>query len=244
MSTSFLARHYNTMTGFPGRITNLAGMIEPWVREWSVKSALDAGCGGGALMFALDSMGVEVVGLDINEAMLRLALDNAREAGKTFRFCGAPFSSAAQTFPERFDAAFVIGNALVGHETEAEMLESLQGLHGSIKPGGHILIQNLNFAPFALGLKTVINKRVVGDLRFLRFAVPAGQGRLFFTAIAEGPGDDIDITTHNWTIWDRERLSACLDRAGFTEIAVYGGINRSPYDLRTSTDLVVSAKKQ
>jgi len=52
MSTNFLARHYKTMTGFPGRITNLAGMIERWVREWNVKSALDAGCGGGALMFA------------------------------------------------------------------------------------------------------------------------------------------------------------------------------------------------
>ena len=151
MSTSFLARHYNTMTGFPGRITNLAGMIEPWVKEWNVKSALDAGCGGGALMFALDQLGVDVVGLDINEAMLRLALDNAREAGKTFRFSGAPVSSAAEIFPERFDAAFVIGNALVSHETEAEMMVSLRGLHDSIKPGGHILIQNLNFAPFALG---------------------------------------------------------------------------------------------
>lgn len=243
MSTSFLARHYNTMTGFPGRITNLAGMIEPWVKEWNVKSALDAGCGGGALMFALDQLGVDVVGLDINEAMLRLALDNAREAGKTFRFSGAPFSSAAEIFPERFDAAFVIGNALVSHETEAEMMVSLRGLHDSIKPGGHILIQNLNFAPFALGLKTVINKRVVDDLRFLRFAIPAGPGRLFFTAIAEGPGDEIDITTHNWTIWDRERLSACLDRTGFTGISVYGGINRSPYELRTSTDLVFSAQR-
>jgi SAM-dependent methyltransferase len=242
MSQTFLARHYNTMTGFPGRISNLAGMVEPWVKGWNVKSALDAGCGGGALMFALDQMGVEVVGLDINEAMLRLALDNAREAGKTFRFSGAPFSSAGQIFPGRFEAAFVIGNALVGHETEAEMLESLRGIRDSLKPGGHILIQNLNFAPFALGIKTVINKRVVGDLRFLRFAVPAAPGRLFFTAIAEGPGDNIDITTHNWVIWDRDRLQYCLDKAGFTDIAVYGGINRSPYDLRTSTDLVFSAQ--
>lgn len=232
------------MTGFPGRIGNLVQMIEPWVKEWNVRSALDGGCGGGALMFALDQLGVEVVGLDINEAMLRLALDNARDAGKAFRFSGAPFYSAAEIFPERFDAAFVIGNAFVGHETNTEMMESLRGIRDSLKPGGHILIQNLNFAPFALGLKSVINRRIVGDMRFLRFAVPAGPGRLFFTAIAEGPGDAIDITTHNWSIWDRQRLHSCLDATGFTDIAVFGSISRSPYDLRTSTDLVFSARRQ
>ncbi len=243
MSQAFLAKHYNAMTGFPGRIDSLAKMIEPWVRDWNVRSALDAGCGGGALMFALDRLGVEVIGLDSNESMLRLALDNAREAGKPFRFCGAPFASAGAVFPSRFDAAFVIGNALVGHETDSEMCLSLRGIYDSLKPGGHILIQNLNFSPFALGLKQVINRRTVGDSRYLRFAVPSEPGRLFFSAIAEGPGDQIDIITHNWVIWTKERLSACLDQVGFRSIVAYGAIDRSPFVLRHSTDLVLAASK-
>ena len=98
---TFLARHYNAMTGFPGRIDNVAKMIEPWIRQWNVHVALDAGCGGGALMFALDRLGVEVIGLDLSESMLRLALDNARAAGKTFQFCGAPFRSAGAIFPQK-----------------------------------------------------------------------------------------------------------------------------------------------
>lgn len=243
MSQTFLARHYNAMTGFPGRIDSLAKSIEPWVKEWRVKTALDAGCGGGALMFALDRLSVDVVGLDVNEAMLRLALDNARQFGKVFRFCGAPFASAGAVFPARFDAAFVIGNALVGHDTDADMRASLRGIYDSLKPGGHILIQNLNFMPFVLDLKSVINRRVVGDLRFLRFAVPAGQGRLHFTAVAEGPADEIDITTHNWTVWDRHRLHSALDAVGFNTIECFGGIDRSPYHARVSTDLVFAAQK-
>ena len=231
------------MTGFPSRIDNLAKSIEPWVREWNVKVALDAGCGGGALMFALDRLDVEVAGLDLNESMLRLAMDNARAAGKSFRFHGAPFRSASAIYASRFDAVFVLGNALIGHDNDAEMIESLHSLHGTLKPGGYILIQNLNLTPFALGLKTVINRRVDGDTRYLRYAVPMDSEHLIFSAIADGPGDAIDVSTHIWTVWDRARLQACVEAAGFKQIGVFGGINSSPYDPRTSTDLVISGIK-
>lgn len=241
-STTFLARHYNVMTGFPGRIDNLAQMIEPWVREWNVRTALDAGCGGGALMFALDRLGVEPVGLDLSESMLRLALDNARAAGKAWRFAGAPFQSAGAIFPRQFDVVFVLGNAFIGLEGERAMRESLDGLRASLKPGGHILIQNLNFEPFFLGLKRLINRRVVGDWRYLRYAVPLDDRRLFFTAIAESEQEPLELVTNVWQRWDRDRMVDCLHASGFTEIAVYGGINRSPYEPRSSTDLVLAAR--
>lgn len=243
MSSNFLARHYNAMTGFPARVDNLVGSIEPWVRAWNVRSALDAGCGGGALLFALDRLNVEPVGLDLNESMLRLALDNARAAGKTFRFCGAPYTSAGAVFPERFDAVFVLGNALIGHDTERDLVDSLRGLRDALKPGGHVLIQNLNPIPFVLGLKTIINRRIDGERSYLRYMIPIDRNRLFFSAIAAGPGDAIDIHTNTWTVWDHVRLHACLNKAGFTDIEVLGGINRASYDPRTSTDLVFSAKK-
>ena len=77
MSTSFLARHYNTMTGFPGRITNLAGMIEPWVKEWNVKSALDAGCGGGRNLTYLIRRGFDIWGTDRDQKALASARADA-----------------------------------------------------------------------------------------------------------------------------------------------------------------------
>lgn len=243
MTSNFLPRHYNAMTGFPSRIDNLAKSIEPWVREWNVRTALDAGCGGGALMFALDRLNVEPVGLDLNESMLRLALDNARTIGKSFRFHGAPYRSASAIYASRFDAVFVLGNALIGHDHDSDMIESLRALRDTLKPGGHILIQNLNVTPFALGLKTVINRRIDGDTRYLRYAVPLDTSHLLFSAIADGPGDAIEISTHIWTVWSRERLQACVKAAGFNLIEVYGGINRLPYDPHTSTDLVISGIK-
>lgn len=243
MSTNFLARHYNAMTDFPRRIDGLTQTIKPWVVGWQTKSSLDAGCGGGALMFALDQLGVDVVGLDLSESMLRLALDNARTAGKTFRFCGAPFGSAGRIFPEKFDTVFVLGNALIGHDTDSDMIDSLSGLIAALKPGGQILIQNLNITPFFLGQKKIINRRTVDDVRYMRFAVPIDHDHLFFSAFVDGPGEQFEITTHVWANWHCDRLASCLDKAGFHNFETYGGLNRSTYDPRTSTDLVIAAAK-
>jgi SAM-dependent methyltransferase len=242
-SDAFLARHYNKMTGYPGRIDAFGKLIEPWVRQWRVQTALDAGCGGGALLFALRRLGVEPVGLDLSEPMLRLAMDNARQLGESFRFAGAPFSSAGAIFPAQFDACFLLGNALAGHETESDVVASLRGLHESLKPGGHILIQNLNPEPFFLGLKDLINRRSEGEVSYLRFAVPIDGERLMFHAIAETAAQPPEIATGIWFRWNRPRMTACLDEAGFREIEAYGGIDRSPYDERRSTDLVFAATK-
>lgn len=242
-SNTFLARHYNRMTGFPGRIEPFGKLVEPWVRQWSTKIALDAGCGGGALLFALRQLGVEPIGLDLSEPMLRLAMENARQLGETFRFAGAPFRSAGEIFPSYFDTCFVLGNALAGHESQEDLVDSFRGLHDSLQPGGHILVQNLNPEPFFLGLKELINRRREGEVTYLRFASPIDTQRLMFHAVADSEGQTPELTSGIWYRWNRERMTAALDDAGFRGIEVYGGIDRSPYDERWSTDLVLAAIK-
>ena len=236
----FLARHYNAMTGFPARVDTLAAAIAPWVERYRIRRALDAGCGGGALMFALRRCGVEPVGLDLSEPMLRLAMDNARAWDEQFEFVGAPFSAAGRIFPDRFDAVFAMGNALVGQETDTLMTESLRGLLAALRPGGLLLLQILNLRPFFLGSKTLIAHRHVGAVRYWRYAVPM-DGRLIFTAVAAGPGDQLAMTTSTWEDWDCERMSVRLDEAGFTDIQVFGDLQRSGFDEDTSTDLVIAA---
>lgn len=239
----FLAEHYNAMTGFPGRIASLADAVRPWVEEWSVRTALDAGCGGGALMFALADLGVSPVGLDLSEPMLRLAMDNARRRQKSFVFHGAPHSSAGEICPKTFDAVFCLGNSLIGETDNTGMISSLSGLKNSLEPGGHILIQNLNLTPFLLGLKTVIARRTVDGCDYLRFAVPV-SGRLLFNAMALKAGaESPDIHTSLWEPWERDRVLSCVWSAGFKQVECYGSLDRKPFDSRHSTDLVITARR-
>ena len=166
----FLAKHYNAMTGFPGRIGALKETIAPWVSDWTVGRALDAGCGGGALLLALDELGVETTGLDISVPMLDLARENARERGRTFPLHEASFEAAGAMFPEAFDAVFSLGNALVNASDDAEMVRWLTGLRQSLRPGGHLLLQNLNLTPIKLGLKSLIARRTTPQGEYLRVA--------------------------------------------------------------------------
>ncbi|MBI5867319.1 MAG: class I SAM-dependent methyltransferase [candidate division Zixibacteria bacterium] len=240
---NFLARHYNAMTGFPGRIATLADSIRPWVEEWRVTTALDAGCGGGALMFALADLRVAPTGLDLSEPMLRLAMDNARQRGRTFVFHGAPHSSAGRICPDTFDAVFCLGNSIIGEPDDAAMIESLAGLNAALRPGGHILIQNLNLTPFLLGIKALIARRSVDGCGYLRFAVPVG-GRLLFSALVLPSGDESpDIQSAIWENWDKDRVLACVWKAGFKHVECYGSLDKKPFDLRHSTDLVISAQR-
>jgi SAM-dependent methyltransferase len=239
----FLAKHYNAMTGFPGRIDALTASIRPWVEEWRVRTALDAGCGGGALMFALDNLGVTPVGLDLSEPMLRLAMENARQRRKTFQFCGAPHSSAGHIFPDTFDAVFCLGNAVIGEADDHAMIASLAGLKESLHAGGHILIQVLNLTPFFLRLKTVIARRTRDGFDYLRFAVPDGD-RLAFTACAIGRDNEtVNVHTSIWERWEHDRLITCVWDAGFESVESYGSIDRTPYDPRKSTDVVIAARR-
>jgi SAM-dependent methyltransferase len=239
----FLANHYNAMTGFPGRIETLAASVRPWVEEWQIKTALDAGCGGGALMFALDNRGVTPVGLDFSEPMLRLAMQNARQRQKTFPFHGAPHSSAGHILPGAVDAVFCLGNAVIGEPDNASMTASLAGLRESLRPGGHILIQILNLTPFFLGLKTVIARRTQGGHDYLRFAVPH-DGRLIFNALVMGrDSDTLEVHTSVWERWEHDRLIACVWNAGFDRVESYGSFDRTPFDPHKSVDVVIAAHR-
>jgi SAM-dependent methyltransferase len=241
-SLDFLARHYNAMTGYPGRIDPLAKSVAPWIRECGVKDALDAGCGGGALLSALRQLGVTPVGIDLSEPMLRLTLENARARSERFELRGAPFSSASAIYPGRFDAVFAMGNALIGHDTDREMHDSLRGLLTCLRPGGLFLAQILNLTPFFLGLRRLISHRLIDGVHYWRYAVPVESGLLFSVVVA-GPGDQFEVQTSRWERWDRARMSECMHTAGFTDVHAYGDLARGAFDERRSTDLVIAASR-
>jgi SAM-dependent methyltransferase len=238
----FLARHYNAMTGFPGRIDALARQVRPWIEEWGPHEVLDAGCGGGALMLALDRLGVTPMGLDSSEPMLRLALANSRAQGRRFRFCGSSFEMAGRLYPARFDAAFCIGNSIIGAPTDRDLISWLAGLHGALRPGGHLLLQLLNTRLFMLGLKSVIARRTVGNGEFVRAAIPDGD-RLNFCAFYLGTEGETHVHISRWIPWDLRRVSSALLGSGFQNVEAYGSLERVPFEVRSSADLVVSAQR-
>jgi SAM-dependent methyltransferase len=210
--------------------------------EWNVTRALDAGCGGGALLLALDECNVETVGIDISRPMLELARGNARDRGKTFELREASFASAGVLYPEAFDAVFCLGNSIIAAADDQEMVRWLSGLKDALRPGGRLLLQLLNITPFKLGLKNLINRRSTPDGEYVRAATPSGDG-VTFCALFLGPDNRTDVHFSHWQFWEAESLTRCVHRAGFKQAEVFGNLKKAPFEPRLSTDLVIAAHR-
>lgn len=102
-------------------------------RGWSGERALDVGCGTGNATGPMAARGVEVVGVDAAEAMLRVA----RSKYPTLRFHRADVRGLR--LDERFGLAYSVFDAL-NNLTSAEDFElALRRIHDHLEPGGVLM---------------------------------------------------------------------------------------------------------
>jgi ubiquinone/menaquinone biosynthesis C-methylase UbiE len=105
-------RHYQRVVGNLKDEIDLRGL----------KTAVDFGCGTGALCDVLANLGLSVTGVDPSENMLRVA---RRKAGKTIRFVNADALVGLPFADQSFDAAFAsyVLHGLKAPDREAMLTE-------------------------------------------------------------------------------------------------------------------------
>jgi ubiquinone/menaquinone biosynthesis C-methylase UbiE len=102
---------------------------------------LDAGCGDGETLFALDAaFGCHLVGRDFASSMIDLA--NARLAtnpNSRMNFAIGDVREVAQTFDEGSFDFVTTDRCLVNLGSEAEQYAAIEGVARALKPGGYYL---------------------------------------------------------------------------------------------------------
>ena len=142
---------------------------------------LDLGSGPGVIpiKIALKCKGLEVLGVDLSEAMLQIASKNLQAAGLGSRVRFARADAKRLDFPDcTFDA--VISNSLLHHlqDPRVVLVEAARVL----KPGGVVLIRDIRRPPaFLLGLWVRVfgryysGKMLEAYARSLRAALSFGE---------------------------------------------------------------------
>jgi glycine/sarcosine N-methyltransferase len=246
-----LAPLFDVMTDWDSRLEVEGPFLLQSLRQIDAHTILDAACGSGGHALALAERGYRVVGTDASSAMIELARTKAAAIGNV-AFHVARLGELADRFPP-FDAVLCLGNSLPHLLTEAALSGALADLAACLRPGGLLMLHNLNY-----------DRR--WQLRPRWFAVDAGlyEGRQVlvwrFADYLDAPARRINFhialfrqgEDGNWSVEVNSTpqrplfqadLARLLPRAGFTDLAYYGDLTGAPFLVDESPDLVVLARR-
>ena len=239
-----LAPQYDAMTGFAGRFEKELAPIRALVGRYSIKRALDAGCGSGFHAIVLAQLGVDVTALDLSPEMIHLTGENARLHQVEVRTFLGGFRDIPSEWGETFDGVFVMGNSLPHLLSHEELGETLGSLMSVLRRGGRLIIQCLNYERILSRKDHILNAKEVDGVLITREYEYDSEGILFSIVTREGgkTGSVEKRETVRLRPVLEEELTGLLTALG-AETESFGNILLEPYHPSTSTDLVMIAAK-
>ena len=145
---------------------------------------------------------------------------------------------------EKFDTVINIGNTLPHLNNNEEIYEFLEKSYHQLNNGGKIIIQIINFSKFVkqkdennfLGTLPLIENE---NVKFERFYYLNEEGNIIFKTILDDNIENEEILlniTYN-------ELKGYFEKIGFKNIKIYGGFDKSVFDIDKSTPLVMTGEK-
>jgi SAM-dependent methyltransferase len=198
--------------------------------------ALDLCCGFGRITLELARRGFDAVGVDITEAYLRCAREDAAHENLEIEFVHADGRSFRR--PGFFDLAVNLYTSIGYFADPAGDLAMVRNVRGSLKPGGAFIIETL-------GKEIAVRDFVEAEwferagYTVLTQYEPAdswGSLRNRWILIKEGRRLEKTFTQRLYAASELRRL--LLD-AGFSRVELYGGWDESPYGHRARTLIAV-----
>lgn len=238
-----LASDYDEMTGFSQRFAKELPSFRAIVKQYGLKTALDAGCGTGFHSILLTQLGLKVVATDISEKMLIQTRHNARKLGLKIKTIASPFSMLNKVVPNKFDSVFCLGNTLAHFLTKQELIGSLKSFYEVMNSGGILFLQILNYNRILTACERIQSIKETDDKIFVRFYDYEKEIIRFNILTIEKSKDGITHTLHTVPLrpWIATDIVNILRRVGFCDVKLFGSIAMDKYNALTSKDIVILA---
>ncbi len=195
-----------------------------------VKRILDLACGTGGPTIELARRGYEVVGVDVNREVLRIAEAKSRALGMNVRFIKMDMKSL--DLDEIFDAATIFFSSIQYIGPWSELASFFGKLRRHVKEGGVVVFDAMN----PLYLYAAEGKPVAwdvqcenGDRLFLidyREVDPVAQTMRFKRLVhimREGKLAKVVLVDDLLYLYTVNEYKLAMERAGFEVVAVYKG---------------------
>jgi glycine/sarcosine N-methyltransferase len=209
---------------------------------------IDAGCGTARQAVALAQRGYRVTAADASGEMLDAARRVVEEAVVSVKLVHVPFATLFEAVGGGFDGVYCLGNSLAASGSPAAAQEAIQQLARCLRPGGRMFVQILNFEPLRAQDPCVrpVRTATVDGVEYISTRLFHFVGNLVHvTNVTVWHQNGWQQTAHSAWIYpiSVEEMQSWCDAAGLNIDATWGGYDRKPFDIQTSTDLIVVATK-
>ncbi|MFC1954632.1 class I SAM-dependent methyltransferase [Chloroflexota bacterium] len=214
--------------------------------ENHVNSVLDCACGTGRDIYLFNSLGCEVYGSDISEAMLNQTRKNLSILNLELPLSRVDYRKLPDFFDERFDAVTCLGGSISEMPNESEALRAFESMCQVLGEDGILVIaqartdkqwkEKPRFIP-------MVNTKDFSRICVIDYFEKGARYNILDILHSE-ENDDFNVWSIDYLhILLRDDFDRLLKSAGFKEINFYGNYYFDPYDKDTSNNLVVVAKK-
>jgi SAM-dependent methyltransferase len=249
-----LAADYDRFVNWESRLAHELPTLVDLFEASGARRILDAACGSGQHAIALARRGYRVLGADLSAAMVARARENAAAAGVEAEFVAAGLGELASLVrpagPEGlFDALLCLGNSLPHLLSAEAVAAALDDFAAVLRPGGLLVIQNRNFDRVWTRRERFMGPQAhrEGDRQwlFVRFYdfQPSTLTFNMVRLVNTGDGWVQDVESTELRPVFAGELDESLRAAGFGQILLYGGYDRSPFHPDDSGDLLAVAYK-
>ncbi|MBR5986187.1 MAG: class I SAM-dependent methyltransferase [Clostridia bacterium] len=221
MTYDSLAQVYDILTGdfdYGLWSEKYIDMLRSKARD--VKEICDAGCGTGKLMLEMAKRGINVIGVDISEGMLREAQNKAMEAGIVPRLLNQDMRQMA--LPHKVDAVTCACDGLNYLRNEKGAAAFFARAFDSVKSGGAFAFDFSSEKKLLQLAKTGLFAEEREETAYIMFC--GCEGKLLsmdmcaFLKRENGLYERFE-ETHVQRIWQTDEVVTLLEQAGFTDIS-------------------------
>ena len=200
---------------------------------------LDLGCGVGRHALEFARQGFRVTGVDRTAAFVEQARQLAVAEDLAVELLVGDMREFVRD--ESFDAILSMLTSFSYFEDPAENLRVLENAHRSLRPGGKLILETAGKEILARIFRERDWHEVPGGFWLQERQVSDDWSRMNNRWILIRDGQAEEFRLRHW-VYAATELADMFRAAGFGQVAIYGGLDGSPYDLHARRLVAVGLK--
>lgn len=192
---------------------------------------LDVACGSGGYAIELAKMGYTMTAIDIENSMVELTAQKAKEQGVVLNALQGDMIDIDQKVDGSFKLAFCIGNSIVHLGGISQIELALKKIHKLLDKDGILILQIINYDRVIKYTMTELPsvKNEQACVEFIRKYRQVGDKIEFNTTLVLKNNRKLENTVELFPLLSRD-MAKVLQNSGFCKYEFYGDFNNSTYN--------------